>query len=409
MRSLILRVLPTVTGVLYLLGLVRPVQAQYVHVARTEETATGFVLEVEPHWQRGLRAAADSARVTQFDLSALLALTGGVVTASENVKLPGLVPPRVRVLASEYDEIPLPAGPGADTLLAALERPFVDVVGLGLERKVPTGTVVVRLVTYDPLASVLRRYRKVRVRVDFARDVSGRSADRPVYGKSTAAANPHLAVARSVMADGYLFQIPVNDEGVYRIDRSLLESLLGQVGLTLAGIEPADVHLYGNGGAPLPALNSAPRPADLQEVPVLVHTDGTGAFSDLVFYASGPSGWVYDATQTEWEHYVNPFSSANFYFLKIDTENESAARVTDTPFPGYPDAQRFTSVTGRIFKDFDEVLWSREEPSGYTWVSRQIRPAETLDAFEGVPAPGLTSGTVTYRARVAIRANPRAT
>ncbi|HET6569268.1 MAG TPA: type IX secretion system sortase PorU, partial [Rhodothermales bacterium] len=47
--------------------------------------------------------------------------------------------------------------------------------------------------------------------------------------------------------------------------------------------------------------------------------------------------------------------------------------------------------------------------SGYTWVSRQIRPAETLDAFEGVPAPGLTSGTVTYRARVAIRANPRAT
>src|SRR5690606_3219836 len=171
-------------------------------------------------------------------------------------------------------------------------------------------------------------------------------------------------------------------------------------------IEPNDVRVYGNGGQPLPALNGAPRPADLVENPVFVQGGGDGAFNAgdyVLFYAAPPRGWVQrlvtsgGVTRAVWEHYVNPFSNENYYFIKIG--GGASQRVGDPVYPDFPDARPLTQVTGRYVRDLEEFLWSKENPSGLDWMSRTIRPGSSRAVLENVVLPGLAGGEVRYEAR----------
>jgi len=122
-------------------------------------------------------------------------------------------------------------------------------------------------------------------------------------------------------------------------------------------------------------------------------------------------GWTYNAQRGEWEHYTHPFSNANYYFLKVG--ERAGRRIETIPFPNAPDAQPVAQLTGRYVVDPEDFLWSKEgiaegKGSGLTWVSVPISPAGRLRILEGVTPPGLTAGTVTYRARVAIQSNPAA-
>lgn len=389
-------------------------QGQVARVHVVEETVGSRIIEVEARWSTSLRMATDSMRAGELTYPVLHALSGGMLTAHENVILPALALPRVQVLSAEYDEIVLPLAAGADTLLSVLEGPQVRAVGLGMERKRPVATVLARLIAYDASTGVFRRYRKLRIRVEYGAGVeqSEIARGRSVLNRAlSVSGNPHVAVTRSVLADGVLFKIPVREEGVYRIGRTQLEDLLRPAGMTLATLDPGAIRVFGNGGAPLPALNSAPRPADLVEIPVLVRTDAQGV-SEIVFYGKGPHGWTFDAVNGEWRHYVHPFSNDNYYFLKIDQANGTGARIAVSPYPGFPDARLMSSVTGRFFHDFDEVLWANDNDggvrSGYTWVSRQIRVGETLNVLGTTSLPGLAPGPIRFEARAAIRSNPAA-
>ena len=257
--------------------------------------------------------------------------------------------------------------------------------------------VEARLVTYDAATRTLRRYRRLVLDVAFG---TAPSASARAFGASRPPENPHLAVEESVLASGTVFKIPIAEEGVYRIDRDVLAAL----GLSPDQIEPNRLKMYGNGGAPLPALNSAPRPADLVENPVYVRGGGDGSFDAgdvLLFWASGPRGWRYDAEKDAWTHYVHPFSKENYYFLKVD--GVDGRRVGEGSFPGYADATDVQEVTGRHVADFDETMWSKEHGSGQTWVSRRIESDGRLDVFSGATLPGFAGGEVRYEARVAIR------
>ena len=169
---------------------------------------------------------------------------GGLLEISEAMDLPSLVQPSVRVLAAEYDEYPFDpvAGVGGEA---------ATIVGLGLSRKRPVATLLARLVTYDLASERLRRYRRMRIEVTYP--VSQESIRR--YDASD---NPHLDINRSVLADGGLFKIAISETGMYRIDRTFLESLPG-LGASVGNIDPDQIRVFGNGGAPVPALNSAPR------------------------------------------------------------------------------------------------------------------------------------------------------
>ncbi len=383
-------------------------KAQQVEMRQLGATAQEQLWEVTATWPLSLQAALDSSSRRSLTPAAVIAATWGRWEVSETVKLPTLAFPQVEIVQADYEETPLPAEGASWTTAAELNLPPVEVIGLGMERRQAAATLHVRLLTYDEARQVLRRYRRLVVRLRHTAAYVLQEQQRGL------ASNPHLSVTRSVLADGLIFKIPVREEGLYRIDRAVLSELLARVGRSLSEIDPRQLQLYGNGGAPLPALNSAPRPADLIENPVwrVGLDDGSFDAGDaLIFYAAGPQGWTYNAQRGEWEHYTHPFSNENYYFLKIG--DREGRRLEMQPFPEDAAAQPVTQLVGRLVVDPEDFLWSKEglaegKGSGLTWVSVPISPAGRLRVLQNATPPGLSAGTVTYRARVAIQSNPAA-
>ncbi len=382
-------------------GSVQSARAQQVEFRTVEQDESGLVVDVIVDWDISLKTIVDSTGMSSFTPASAHALAMGVLDDSETYTLPSLDLPRATLLATDYDEIQLTEGEG--DLAPFGGEPF-ELAGLGLSRKEPQVSLVVRLLTYEN--GIVRRYRKLRVALRFAQ--SRRPGDVSFRSKTARDDNPHLEITESVLADGIVYKIPITREGVYRINRQFLADLPG-LSRSPDDIDPDDVKVYGNGGRPLPALNGAPRPADLVENPVHRTGGGDGGFDSgdaVLFYAKGPNGWAYNASAQAWEHYVHPFSNENYYFIKIDdTEGRSVGAAS---YPGFADAEVLTSTEGRFFRDFDEFMWSKENGSGHTWVSKTIRTGTIRGLLENQRLPGLLTGSVHYEVRVAIRSNPAA-
>lgn len=378
---------------------------QTVQFRTVEETSAGRVIEVTASWPLTLPAAIDSAQAATLTAETFEAIAVGMALASETYGLPSLALPTVRLVGSEYDEVRLAPGADADALVEALAPQEVQALGLGLLRKEPVATLSVPLVTYDASQQTLRRYRRVLVALDYASEsAAGPRAARAIAAAVGSDDNPHLAVSRSVLADGTVFKIPVTEEGIYRIDRAFVEAL----GLDPGQLDPDRIRIYGNGGAPLPAIAGAPRPADLVENPVFVRGGGDGSFGagDVVlFYGASPRGWRFDPSTKGWTHYVNPFSNQNYYFLKL--ADTPGARVEAGTYPEFADAVVVDHVTGRYVRDFDQFNWSKphtDDGTGLEWFSRTITSGGSLPVLEGVHLPGLAGGELTMQVRVAAQA-----
>ena len=375
--------------------------AQDVDIRTVESSSEGVVVEITVDWSASMQTLVDSAAVEAFTVSSARMLSFGIPTVSETIELPSRDVPGLSLLASAYDELDLPVG---DTLVVQeTSGPVIWLDGLGTSQGRHLINLGVRLLVYED--GVVRRYRQVRASVRYA---SG--ASRQVVASRLVASrrndNPHLAVEESVLANGVVYKIPVHNTGLYRIDRDFLAALPDFP--SPDAIDPDRVAIYGNGGAPVPALNSAPRPADLVEQPAYRSGGGDGSFDAgdaVVFYGKGPYGWTYG--EEGWEHYVHPFSNENYYFVKI--LDEDAALPVSEPFPAYTGLETRYESEGRYMVDFDDYIWSKKHGTGHTWVTTPIRAGDSRPLLENLMLPGLVQGVVRYRARVAIRSNPAAT
>lgn len=373
--------------------------AQDIDLRTVEENGDRIVVELTADWPLSMSTVVDSAGISSLTPEAAQALSFGVPITSGTYELDAFEKPRLSVLESSYDQIDLA---GADSaVVAELAGPVAFLDYLGYYRGRPTVNLVVRLLSYD--GGAVRRYNRIRV----ALHKPTRGVGKAVARTEAAAENGHLEVTESVLSSGVIYKFPITAEGVYRIDRSFIANLPG-LNMSPDDVDPANVRIFGNGGSPVPALNSAPRPVDLVENAVQRIGGGDGAFNEgdaVIFYGKGPKGWVHDGES--WKHYVHPYSNENFYFLKID--DAEGASVGSGSYPGYGDAEVVDQVTGRFFRDFDEFIWSKENGTGHTWVSTTIRPGGSRQLIENAQLPGFAGGTVNYEVRVAIRSNPVAT
>ena len=126
----------------------------------------------------------------------------------------------------------------------------------------------------------------------------------------------HYSPAQSVLQSGTWYKIGVLGTGVYQLDYKILTSLNPAFGTT----DPRRFKLYGNGGAPLPQANAAPRPVDLLENAIQVTGEADGRFDAddvLRFYAQGPQTITRDPATGRFQHQLNPYSDTTFYFLTI--------------------------------------------------------------------------------------------
>ncbi|MBK9254694.1 MAG: type IX secretion system sortase PorU [Saprospiraceae bacterium] len=143
-----------------------------------------------------------------------------------------------------------------------------------------------------------------------------------------------LGTTRSVLADGDVYRIEVDKTGIYRIDRTFLETRLG---IDVSKINPRHIKLYGNGGGMLPESNASERPDDLTENRIYIEGEQDGRFDNndyILFYGEGPDKWKMNTTESEYLFEKNIYDTKNYYFLKISESN--GLRISNNSIPSQP-------------------------------------------------------------------------
>jgi len=138
--------------------------------------------------------------------------------------------------------------------------------------------------------------------------------------KEISRANKRAAItfaSNSVLNTGTWFKIGVAADGIYKLNASFFV----KAGIDTATLVPANIRIYGNGGAMLPQSNAVYRADDLIENAIYVQgqTDASFKKNDYVlFYGQSPNTWAYDTVDKHFHHTVNVYSDTTFYFLNID-------------------------------------------------------------------------------------------
>jgi len=122
----------------------------------------------------------------------------------------------------------------------------------------------------------------------------------------------------SVLKSGKWIKIAVQNSGIYKLTYEDLTSM---------GISnPANIRIFGYGGAVLPELFTRPYIDDLPEVAIYMNKGADGIFNAgdyILFYAQGVVSWTYGtpsgSTTSLFYHKINHYSNEGYYFLTCDT------------------------------------------------------------------------------------------
>jgi hypothetical protein len=183
-------------------------------------------------------------------------------------------------------------------------------------------------------------------------------------------------ITNSVLSTGDWFKFSVDTTGVFKIDRNLLE----QIGISTKGLNPKKIHIYGNGGALLPTLNSDFRYEDLQENAIYIEGENDGTFNAndyIIFYAKGPHDWEVNTVTESATHRQNIYGDQAYYFITVN--NDDGKRI-----------QQKTALTTSstleisVFDDF--TFFEKEEKNlfgiGTQWFFNEDFNIENTQSFK---------------------------
>lgn len=155
----------------------------------------------------------------------------------------------------------------------------------------------------------------------------------------------------SVLSEGTWYKIAISRDGIYKIDKNLLN----QLGIDINAINPQSLNIYGNGGELLPSSNLVPRYDDLQKCAIYVEGESDGQFQDsdyILFYGKGPDTWrkgTQDLLERGiWEHEKHFYSDSAYYFIRTDDiEPKRLQTINSTDNP--------VTHTSTKFQDFQFI------------------------------------------------------
>jgi len=162
------------------------------------------------------------------------------------------------------------------------------------------------------------------------------------------------AAGNSVLSEGTWFKLRIEEDGIYRVDRSLLEEL----GLDISSLNPNQVNIYGNTGDQLPFDNSVPRLDDLEVNSTFFQGDSDDVWENnesLLFYGDGSDSWSYAATNVSLDFVPEKhnYSQFAYYFLRID--DIAPVRIQNAAVPDSPSSYISTSFDDRDFHELESV------------------------------------------------------
>ena len=170
--------------------------------------------------------------------------------------------------------------------------------------------------------------------------------------------------SNSVLSTGSWYKIGVKQEGMYKVDVALLNSL----GIATTNLTSNSIRLFGNGGAMLGENNSLARPDDLLENAIEMVDGGDGIFNGsdyFIFYAPGPHYWEKDSVNQRFKHRKNLYSDTSYYFISIGGNGKRVSLKTFTPVPNVT----VNSYSERYFYENDLVNLLN---SGKEWLGEEF-------------------------------------
>lgn len=137
----------------------------------------------------------------------------------------------------------------------------------------------------------------------------------------------HTYSSTSVLSQGHWVKIRIAESGVCRMSFSELRA---------AGINPAQVRVFGYGGAMLTQDFEQKHIDDLPQVPVYRGSDF------ILFYVQGSVNWQYSGKI--FEHIRNPYSDYGYYFLTDDNAGEQDFPIAEPLSGSATDITSYTDV-----------------------------------------------------------------
>ncbi len=176
-------------------------------------------------------------------------------------------------------------------------------------------------------------------------------------------ATRHTFVQNSVLSQGKFIKIRIANSGVYRLTFDDLNAM---------GISPANVRIFGYGGAILNQSFLADKIDDLPELSIYMNRGADGVFNAgdyILFYAQGINKWSWDNARSMFTHAINHYSRYGYYFVtsdagtgkKIETKSTSLNSALNTfPVEEFTDYQVYE-------KDLRSLAQSGKEFYGETF------------------------------------------
>lgn len=124
----------------------------------------------------------------------------------------------------------------------------------------------------------------------------------------------------SALATGQWFKFSVSQDGMYKIDASMLSA----AGINLSAIDPRTIKIYGHQGGMLSEVNADFRNDDIPQNAIAVIGENDGKFNNsdfVLFYAQSPHKWNYEPARNRFVHKVNIYSDKTFFFLTFGGVN----------------------------------------------------------------------------------------
>ena len=159
-------------------------------------------------------------------------------------------------------------------------------------------------------------------------------------------------LANSVLSQGNWYKIATNENGVYQITASDLESL----GIDINSVNPDKIQLFGRPGGMLPLLNSVERIEDLEELAIKVEGSSDGSFDaqdKILFFGQSPHQWDYDSVTTFFKHQIHYFSDYTYYFLRVN--EEVGLRIQNSSIISEVEDYVVNSFNDFVFRESEEV------------------------------------------------------
>jgi len=190
-----------------------------------------------------------------------------------------------------------------------------------------------------------------------------------------------------------MFRVPIEREGIYRLTSDQLKS----AGIPIDDQAARTLRIFGRGGLELAEPVDSAKSSVLREQPILVRTNGDGTIREVIFYASGTTGW--NRTPEAIEHYIHHYATSAAYYLTYG--GVDGLRAASRPGSQNEATVRPATVTGRVFNE-DELQSPYSTGSGRRWFGRNVENGGSISI--NTVLPGLVrSGSVLYRYVVAHR------